>query len=406
MCGINGIYLKQGKVNEDEIRIMNKVLEHRGPDDEGIVILSNIGLGHKRLSIIDLSKKGHQPMFDSTKRYVIVFNGEIYNYEDLKKYLKHVKFKSNTDTEVVVELYAKYGKDMLKFLNGMFAFAIYDVKEKTLFLARDRLGLKPLVFSETKKGFFFSSELPALLKVINIPKRINMDALQFYFLRNFMTIPEPYTIFNQIFKLEPAHYLIVKDGKIIEKKRYWNPNFSVKHIKPSQLNKLLKDAVNIRTVGDVPISVLLSGGVDSSTILAFLPQSTYAYSFGFSNDDEELVRAEKVARMFSSKLKKTMLNVDQIKELKKIIKVLGEPVYNLPLTYSYDIAKNIHSDGIKVALTGNGSDEIFYGYNGSYNLLLFSLILRILEYVPKPKLKHICFENNLGNNLFASTSYK
>ncbi len=383
MCGINIAYLKKGKISKELLKRMNDKLKHRGPDDEGCFISKDkkLGLGHRRLSIIDLSKKGRQPMEDKSKKYVIVFNGEIYNYRELRREL-NTSFKTNTDTEVILELYKRYGENCLKKLRGMFAFAIYNKETKELFIARDRIGQKPLVYAETEQGFFASSELPALLET-GIKREVNVEALGYYFLRNFFAVPEPLTIFKNIYRLEPAHYMLIKDGRIIKKARYWQPDF--KRIKSSKqrLRDLIKNAVKLREIADVEISVLLSGGIDSSTVVAFLKRGVKSYAFGSNKEDEELKRARIVSKLFSTNHKEILIKPDQIKLLKEIIKHYGEPIYNLPLTYAYEIAREIRKDGVKVALTGNGGDEIFYGYDGTTNLLVASLLIKFFERMPE-----------------------
>ena len=386
MCGINIIYLKKSSIEKSLLKKMNDKLKHRGPDDEGYFISKDkkLGLAHRRLSIIDLSKKGKQPMQDKTKRYVIVFNGEIYNYKELRKEL-NTTFKTNTDTEVILELYKRYGKKCLNRLRGMFVFAIYDKKTKELFIARDRIGQKPLVYTETENGFFASSELPALLETKEVKKELNVEALGYYFLRNFFTVPEPLTIFKNVYRLEPAHYIIIKEGKIVEKAQYWQPDFKQANYKNSKekLKQLLRESVKLREIADVEISVLLSGGIDSSTVVAFLKKGVRSYAFGNSREDEELKRAKIVSKLFSTHHKEILIKPDQIKLLREIIRHYGEPIYNLPLTYAYEISKQVRKDGIKVALTGNGGDEIFYGYDGTTKLLIASILIKILERMPK-----------------------
>lgn len=390
MCGINAIFLKKAKVKPELIAKMNRQIKHRGPDGEGEFISKDaeVGLGHLRLSIVDLSSRGNQPMEDSSGRYVIVFNGEIYNFQELKENLEGEGeiFKTKTDTEVILALYKKMGAACLGELRGMFAFAIYDKENKELFLARDRFGQKPLVYTETDEGFIATSELPAILKTGLVEKKINLEALGYYFLHNFVTTPDPLTIFEGIYKLQPSHYMIVRNGSVDKIERYWTPDFSKTNSKnaPAEVRKRLGEAVQMREMADVEISVLLSGGLDSSAIVALLGKDGIrSYAFGASKNDEELARARLVAKEYQTKHKEIIIHPDQLDILEKIIENFGEPIYNIPLTYAYSLSEKVNEDKIKVALTGNGGDELFFGYDGSNRLLLLSYFFRLFDLLPK-----------------------
>ncbi len=388
MCGINAILLKKGRASKEMLKKMNKKLEHRGRDDEGYFITKDekAGFAHQRLSILDLTKAGKQPMLDKSGKYLIVYNGEVYNFKEIRKELERegVKFRSNSDTEVLLELYKKKGNKMLDELRGMFAFVIYDIEKKEAFIARDRFGQKPLCYYENEEGVFISSEIPALLET-GLKKEINEEALGYYFLHNFYTIPEPLTIFKGVYRLEPATYMIVKEGKIIEKRRYWKPRFAKKDYNGNEIErfkKLLKESVELRKISDVEISILLSGGVDSSSVVALLGEQIKSYAFGNDEEDVELKRARIVAKKFKTKHKEIIIKEKQLQELKNIIEKFGQPIYVLPITYNAEIAKNIRKEGIKVALTGNGGDELLFGYNGSNRLMFLSYLFFITDRIP------------------------
>ena len=258
MCGINGIYglLSRQDERSRALGLMNESIKHRGPDDEGIIDFNEIALGHRRLSIIDLTKQGHQPMVSEDKRYSIVFNGEIYNYQSIKKDLADYKFKSNTDTEVVLASYIKFGKECLEQFNGMFAFAIWDNHKKSLFIARDRLGIKPLYYYNDDQKFVFSSELRALLKSELVPKKINRRGLLDYF--QYQTVHAPQTIVEGVTMLMPGNYVEIGEGLDVNIKSYWSlrENTSVINEKyvdvKSSIKKLLFEAVEKRMISDVP----------------------------------------------------------------------------------------------------------------------------------------------------------
>ena len=282
MCGICGVidFKGQDKVNETLLKQMCAQMEHRGPDGEGTYINCSspvhAGLGHRRLKIIDLSEAGKQPMSNEDGSICITFNGEIYNFQELRKELEkkgHI-FKSSTDTEVIIHLYEEYAEDCVKYLRGMFAFALWDNKNRSLFLARDRVGKKPLLYYHNKNFFCFASEFTSILASGLISKEINYEAIHYYL--TFGYIPAPLSVYKHIFKLMPGECLLLKDGEL-ELSPYWQLDYSNK-IKISEEDasgevlRLLKEAVGIRLYSDVPLGAFLSGGIDSSTVVALMSE--------------------------------------------------------------------------------------------------------------------------------------
>lgn len=294
MCGINGFNWKDGNL----IKKMNDSLKHRGPDGEGIYTDNNISLGHRRLAIIDLSKNGKQPMFyhHKGKKVIIVFNGEIYNFLELKEELKNkgYKFNSKTDTEVILASYLEWGENCVNKFNGMWAFCIYDLQKNILFLSRDRFGEKPLYYFFDGKRFIFSSEIKGILKH-NIKKTINKEAIDFYLSLGF--IPAPCTIYEGINKLESSTNLIfyLKEKKIKKYKYYELPNYEPiynKELLKEELKKIISDAVKIRLISDVPLGAFLSGGLDSSEVVYNMTKfmnkkNLNTYSIGFKGKLDE-----------------------------------------------------------------------------------------------------------------------
>ena len=278
MCGICG-YISKKSIEDVIFDEMVDSMTHRGPDDRGTWNNSssdwNIGLGHRRLSILDCSPKGHQPMQDSTQRYCIVFNGEIYNYQDVKKRLSDFRFTSTSDTEVLLYSYIKFGDKCLDYLNGMFSFAIYDSVENKLFMARDRMGEKPLFYYLKDDSFVFASELKAIIRYPYFKKEINNEVLIQYFCQN--TILSPNTIFKDTYKLGAGEYLIWQNGTLT-KNNYYSPidsyfNSQDKIISDyaackKQLKELLYDSIEKRLIADVPVGTFLSGGIDSTLVTA------------------------------------------------------------------------------------------------------------------------------------------
>ena len=369
MCGIAGF---NGEGSESDLKRMVMSIRHRGPDYQGVYHRLNIGLAHARLSILDLSSAANQPFFTADKDYAIVFNGEIYNYLGLKSELEKTgkyQFTTTSDTEVLINLYEEHGEAMLQKIHGMFAFAIYDFKQEKLFIARDRMGKKPLYYSIVNNTFVFASELKAILQHPLTDRQLNIDVLNQYL--TFDYVPSPGSIFKNIQKLEPAHYLIFKNGKIETKKEYWSVNFDVKpaNLKSTinRFDELLNNAVSKRLMSDVPLGVFLSGGLDSSTIAYYAQknsaQKIKTFSIGFSEKSyDESDYAELVAKHLGTEHYTETLSAKQSLDLlPEIIEKSDEPFADPSIIPTYFLSK-ITRQKVTVALGGDGSDELLAGY--------------------------------------------
>jgi asparagine synthase (glutamine-hydrolysing) len=294
MCGINGIFhLNYKQVDQNQLVKMRDILEHRGPDDKGIYINNNIGLGHRRLSIIDTSSAGHQPFFSDDGRYVIVFNGEIYNYQSFYPELKSkgIELKSGSDTEVLLKLYELYGMEMLHKLNGMFAFAIWDTQEKKLTLCRDRMGVKPLYYCIHQNTLYFASEQKALFAA-GVPLEVSEDGMEEYFFNRFVAGEN--MLFAHIKKLLPGHYMTIDEEGKSKTVRWWNLKQQIQNhaqiLNPKKwFEETFFESVKLRMVSDVAVGVLLSGGLDSCSILSSLHEQKFEKidTFNISFSEEE-----------------------------------------------------------------------------------------------------------------------
>jgi asparagine synthase (glutamine-hydrolysing) len=394
MCGIFVVSSRE-ELTEEEIKEFKKasqLLSHRGPDADGFYISPNkkIFMAHKRLSIIDLSAKSNQPM--KKNNLVIVFNGEIYNFKEIREILekKGHQFATNSDTEVILSAYQEFGIDCLSLLKGMFAFCIYDEKENILFSARDRVGEKPIVNYKDQRYMILSSEIKSIVELGFFKKSINKEFLFLYFLGNYRHIPEPFSIWQGVRKLKPASFIIIKDGDILKEDFYYQPkiNYKIKNYPKGQIKKIVKEkvieAIELTSVSDVPISILLSGGVDSSIIAyvlkTILKKDVVAFTYGASPNDEEVKRAKYVAERLKIPHKIFYFDhIDVEKRIKNIIKIYAEPLSLLQFAYSDVLYEAIKREGFKVVITGNGSDELFYGYISHPKTLLFSYMFKILD---------------------------
>lgn len=371
MCGIVGFVNTGSKtVNREVLERMNKCIVHRGPDEDGFYVNENVGLAMRRLSIIDL-KGGQQPIFNENKTKAIVFNGEIYNFQELKIDLEKRghKFYTNSDTEVIIHLYDEHGMDCVQFLRGMFAFAIWDDLEKSLFIARDRVGKKPLLYSHQPNGdLIFGSEFRALLSHPNIGKEIDYEAINHYL--SYLCVPAPLTAFKQIRKLEPAHWLLWKNGEI-KINRYWTPNFHDK-IKISEAEaaeetlRILREATKMRMISEVPLGAFLSGGVDSSTVVALMAEESSTpvktFSIGFEEEDfSELKYAKRVAEHIGAEHHEFIVKPNAIEILPTLVEHYGEPYADSSAIPTYYVARETRKH-VTVALNGDGGDESFAGY--------------------------------------------
>lgn len=372
MCGISGIYgLKNTEVAHRYLSAMNDAIAHRGPDDDGLFIQENIALGHRRLAILDLSPAGHQPMFDHYDQLCIVFNGEIYNFREIRKELSNYPFKSQNDTEVILAAYLTWGKECLHKFNGMFSFAIWDKKNKDLFIARDRLGVKPLYYYMQNDVLLFSSEVRGILASGIVPREINKSVLQEYF--SYQTVHAPNTLIKDVLMLLPGHHLSVKEGKI-EIQRWWSPreNYTTDSTGKKyeevckDVHTLLYNAVERRLISDVPFGAFLSGGIDSSAVVGMMSQiqSQKVKTFTIVFDEEEFSEA-KFARLVANKFgtdhhEFRLTPDDFLRELPEALASLDHPSGDGP--NSYTVSKITRNAGITMALSGLGGDEIFAGY--------------------------------------------
>ncbi|HLD28776.1 MAG TPA: asparagine synthase (glutamine-hydrolyzing) [bacterium] len=375
MCGICGIVRFDGKpVEEKLLREMNDLLFHRGPDSEGIYISRasggpQAGLAMRRLKIIDL-ETGNQPIFNEDKTLSLVFNGEIYNFRELRKELekRHV-FNTKSDTETILHLYEDHGTACLDRLRGMFAFALWDGRKKELFLARDRMGKKPLCYTWMDGNFYFSSEMKSFLKVPAFKKNINLSALNYYL--TYQYIPSPMTIWPGVFRLEPASFMVInREGKT-RQERYWDIDLRPKTRMSfgeakSELRNLLKEAVEMRMIADVPLGAFLSGGHDSSIIVGLMSglssQPVKTFSIGFKEERySELEYARIVAKHFHTEHNEFIVEPKYFDILPRIVWHYDQPYADCSALPSYYVAKMTRQH-VTVALNGDGGDENFAGY--------------------------------------------
>ncbi|MFZ5950608.1 MAG: asparagine synthase (glutamine-hydrolyzing) [Candidatus Rifleibacteriota bacterium] len=372
MCGIAGKFSWATKVDRDQIKKMTDRMVSRGPDAEGFFVKNSVGLGHRRLSIIDLDS-GDQPIFNENRKIAIVFNGEVYNFPELKADLlaKGHIFYTNTDTEVIIHGYEEYGIDgILSQLEGMYAFAIYDEEKDSLFIARDRFGEKPLYYFEEGKNFYFGSELKALKDEIS-HREICVEALNFFLALTY--IPSPFTIYKRVFKLLPGHYLHVSQSGV-ELFRYFEflsstENDQINNFDEAkeELRKLLARSVQMRMVSDVPVGTFLSGGIDSSIISALMskfsekPVKTFSIGF-FEKDFDESERSKYVSKAIGADHTLFFLDFKEASDrINEIVENFDEPFADASAISTYFVAK-IAREQVKVVLTGDCADELFGGY--------------------------------------------
>jgi len=388
MCGICGKmnFEQNNSIHPALIQSMLNTIRHRGPDDEGLYVKSSIGLGHRRLSIIDLSC-GHQPLSNEDGTVWIVFNGEIYNYQELRAFLvgKGHNFKTQSDTETIVHLYEEFGPECVEKLRGMFAFAIWDENNRTLFLARDRVGIKPLYYCLTDKYLVFASEIKAILADPSVKREVAPEIVDRFL--TFLYLPGEETMLKGINKLSPGHYLTVKDGKA-EAKQYWDLQF-VKSARPRslatakhELLELLAETVELHMIADVPVGALLSGGMDSTAVLSFAVERTAkeisTYTVGFSDPGvtDERPYAQLAAQRFGTRHYEITISADDFAAfMPQYVWHMEEPVCEPPAIAMYYVSK-LASRHVKVLLSGEGGDEAFAGYSNYRNLLWLERLKR------------------------------
>jgi asparagine synthase (glutamine-hydrolysing) len=372
MCGIFGLYYLDHYHFVDKNIVINATDEmtHRGPDDSGYYVNNNIGLGHRRLSIIDLSPLGHQPMFNEDGQIVIVYNGEIYNYKEIQGDLiaKGHIFKSNCDTEVIIHAYEEWGYDCVQKFNGMFAFALWDNREKRMWVVRDRLGIKPLYYYFDDNKFICASEIKAILKTGYVKSELNENVLDAYFSMGY--VPGPETMFRYIKKLTPGNYLVIQNSRM-QQRQYWDFNEipereTTLEAEIENISLLLEDCVKKRLMSDVPLGAFLSGGLDSSVVVGMMSKAvsdpvntfTVAYHQGFSEKDY----AQIVAERFKTNHNVFYLEPDDFhSSLQTLIHFAEEPIVEPAAIALYHLSKLAREKAI-VLLSGEGSDEVFAGY--------------------------------------------
>ncbi len=403
MCGIVGIVRSDARPLDSEIlaRMCNAV-RHRGPDGEGRYVNGSTGLAMQRLAIIDL-KAGQQPIHNEDSTAWIVFNGEIYNYRQLRQELQTLghEFYTNSDTETIIHAYEQYGTDCPRYLRGMFAFAIWDERKRELFCARDRVGKKPLLYALTGGQLIFASEFSALLLHPDINREIAPEAIHHYL--SFSYVPAPLTIYRAIRKLEPGHTLHFRHDGRLEIKRYWQPDFS-KKLKIDEAEacertiEILRDAVRIRLMSEVPLGAFLSGGIDSSTVVALMNEQASepvkTFSIGFEEQDfSELEHARRVAKHLGTDHHEFVVRPEALEMLPTLVEHYGEPFADSSAIPTYYVSRETRRF-VTVALDGNGGDECFAGYkrhaamrlSGIYqrmpNLIHEFLISKIVKKIP------------------------
>jgi asparagine synthase (glutamine-hydrolysing) len=374
MCGIVGkLYFDRGRpVSADLIQEMMDALAHRGPDGEGKYLAGPVGLGHRRLSIIDLST-GSQPMSNEDETVWVTFNGEIYNYRDVRRDLltRGHMFRTQSDTEVIVHLWEEYGVDCVQHLHGMFAFGIWDGNTKTLFLARDRVGIKPLYYCETTQGLIFASEMKALLRDPEVKREVSVASIDRFV--TYLYLPGSETMFAHIRKLEPGHYLLARHG-VVTRKQYWNLTFTPdrrwRHIDEAAeaLGVLLGDRVADHMISDVPIGVLASGGVDSTALLSYVvertdkPVQTFTVGFAGVQVVDERPYARLAAERYRTQHREITISADDFLQfLPRFVWHMEEPVCEPPAVALYYVCK-LAREEVTVLLSGEGGDEAFGGY--------------------------------------------
>ena len=378
MCGIAGIW---GEANEELIRCMTDIIAHRGPDDSGVKVFRNSGvpvsLGHRRLSIIDLSSAGHQPMANEDESIWIVFNGEIYNFPALREELLAAghRFRSRTDTEVLIHGYEEWGMEFVKRLNGIFAFALWDSQRQLLHLARDRYGVKPLYYWQSGRRLLFGSEIKSLLCDPALSREVDRDALLAYV--KFRYCPEPVTLFREVRKVLPGHYMTfgaeTHSAHCFYELTFPEPSGLSESQLASRLRDLLFETVKRQMISDVPVGLFLSGGVDSGGLLAiarqFNPEPLKTFTIGFRQQDQRFegqpddVRyARELARTFQTDHQEIILEPKIVDLLPKVIWHLDDPIADPAAITSYLICQAARQHDTKVLLSGQGGDEVFCGY--------------------------------------------
>ncbi|WP_286885577.1 N-acetylglutaminylglutamine amidotransferase [Aneurinibacillus sp. UBA3580] len=378
MCGICGVIrYDKGNVDEGTVQNMLPALETRGPDASGVYMGEGFGFGHRRLSIIDLSENGHQPMIDEELKLEIVYNGEIYNFKQLRDELQQqgYSFRSTSDTEVLLKAYHAWGDEFVKRLNGMFSFCIHDQIRGRFLLGRDRLGIKPLYYAEEGHAFYFASNTQALNRAGMIRPELSPEALHYY-LSFHAVVPAPYTIFKNVKKLAPGTIMSISADGAKEISSYWDVKFERSETLSEEewIERVLdelRQSVKRRMVSDVPVGALLSGGLDSSLIVALMaecnPQSLHTYSIGFEDvgteEGNEFYYSDIIAKEFGTEHKKIFINSRRLlPNIEKAISAMAEPMVSHDAVAFYLLSEEVSKE-TKVVLSGQGADEVFAGYH-------------------------------------------
>jgi asparagine synthase (glutamine-hydrolysing) len=376
MCGIVGFFSADHPFSPAELQSMTNALSHRGPDAEGTFCDRAVGLGHRRLSILDLSAAGTQPFHSRCGRYVMVFNGEVYNFREIAAQLG-IETQTGTDTEVILEAYVQKGIDAIALFNGMFSIAIYDKEKETLFLLRDRLGVKPLFYYKHDGKFAFASEMKALLTVDAISQNLsyNQKAVQYFLHLGY--IPEPHSIYNHIYKFPTGHYAEIKLNGTLKLTQYWSAEKAINKEMltneadaSAKLEEIITDSIRLRLISDVPYGVFLSGGVDSSLVAAVAAKTAQSpintFSIGFKESNfNEAPHAKNVAKLIGSNHEEYIVSQkDALDYIPKLASIYDEP-YADASSIPTLIVSQMASKHVKMVLTGDGGDELFWGY-GSY----------------------------------------
>jgi asparagine synthase (glutamine-hydrolysing) len=377
MCGISGLMLTKGRVSASALRRNNAIMRHRGPDSASQWISEDgkLGFSQTRLAIVDPTARSDQPMFLDGGNIVLIFNGEIYNYVELRDELKaKYEFRTTSDTEVLGNAYREWGTGLLSRIEGMFAFAIHDKRKETLFIVRDFVGQKPLVYAAEREGFYFASEIPVLLSMKpKLKEEIDEAALRVYLTSNFSHIPQPFTAFKRIRKLRPAHYLVVKGGKVVEHRRYWR--LEKRKLTPVKgEDRFVCDTIASMKPRDITYSSFLSGGNDSTMVCLGLRQENReridVYTMRVAEKDSDYERAMYVSGEL--RLRQTVVPFEPGRFLKSVegqVAVLGEPYFHITSVYADQLLERVR-ERHKVIFTGAGGDESYYGYDNIQFLLL------------------------------------
>ena len=387
MCGIAGVLQFNGApVNRDVVSSMTSILAHRGPDGEGLYFGKSVGLGHRRLAILDLTEAGKQPMSNEDETVWITYNGEIYNFQEIRRELQALgyRFHSGTDTEVILQAYEEWGIECLQRFNGMFAFGLWDERKRRLWVVRDRLGVKPLFYSQLPDRFLFGSEIKAILQDPKVERTIDYNTLSYFVSLNYT--PAPATLFSHVRQLLPGHYLIVEQSGSIRDIAYWDVMYHENEDRGEQFYMeefyaLLEDSVRLRLISDVPFGAFLSGGLDSSSVSYLMSQNmkervkTFAIGFGEDSFDE-LVYARQVASLIQSDHHEHIVTDKDAAILPRLVWHAEEPTADSSMLAVYYLAQMTRQH-VTMVLTGDGADEILAGYE-TYQAFYAQRMYRLL----------------------------